>query len=328
VQLSDTSTPLFSLQNGEGAGAPLAAAAGDVAGGRSEIGYSFFTQQATLVAYHLMRYDGVDRPVLSDDLTELTTDGVNPSVYRAPSEQFQNWLTEVTGGEAAATAEPSVEPAVRSFAVGVWFRRDPGRLVTAAMATARLTHIDAASVIAATAIAGATAASSFAQSGRDLILGSAEIADRALTEITVEDYLYSRVDEAKAMPARIRQMARWVGASGEELLERIADKHEPVATDWPLLAIVLAASYGVEPYRLIETAALLGGSQMGAMVGAIVGARVGIRSWPWVVPNDTWFAEIGRRLVKGSRETRDIPVPYQVEERLTYGMARDLLERP
>lgn len=328
MELPDTSTPLFSLLNGEGSGAPLAAAAGDVAGGRSEIGYSFLTQQATVVAYHLMRNDGIDRPLLSDDLTELAADGVNPSVYRAPSDQFQGWLAAVTRGEGAATAEPSVEPAVRCYPVGVWFRRDPGRLVTAAMSTARLTHIDASSVIAATAIAGATAASSFAQSGRDLIMGSAEVAERALTEIIVEDYLYSRVDDAKAIPARIKQMAGWIGASGEDLLELIADKQGPSQTDWPLLAIVMAAAVGPEPYRQIENAVLLGGSHMGAMVGAIVGARVGIRSWPWVVPNDTWFAEIGRRLVRGSRETRDIPVPYQVEERLTFGMERDLLERP
>jgi hypothetical protein len=52
----------------------------------------------------------------------------------------------------------------------------------------------------------------------------------------------------------------------------------------------------------------------------MVGGRVGLKAWPWVVPNSTWFAEIGRRLVSSNRETRDIPVPYQVEERLTFGL--------
>ncbi len=85
------------------------------------------------------------------------------------------------------------------------------------------------------------------------------------------------------------------------------------------MAIVLASCPTVEPYRLIEVAASTGGSEMASMVGAMVGARVGLRLWPWVVPNNTWFAEIGRRLVTGDRETRDIPVPYQVEERLTFG---------
>lgn len=326
--MADTNTPLFSLLNGEGAGAPLAAAAGDVAGGTSEIGYSYLTQQATVVAYHLMRNDGIDRPLLSDDLLELAADGVNPSVYRAPSDQFQAWLAAVANGEAAATAEPSLEPAVRSYPVGVWFRRDPGRLVASAMAAARLTHIDAGSVIAAAAIAGATAASAFAQSGRDLVLSVAEVADRALTEVLAEDYLYSRVEDAKPLPDLIRKASTWVGTSGEELLFLLASDRDPVPTDWPVVSIILASSVVPEPYRQIEAAALLGGSQVGVMVGAIVGARVGIRSWPWVVPNDVWFAEIGRRLVRGDRETRDIPVPYQVEERLTFGSARDMFERP
>jgi ADP-ribosylglycohydrolase len=326
--LADTNTPLFSLLNGEGSGALLAAAAGDVAGGSSEVGYSFLTQQATVVAYHLMRNDGIDRPLLSDDLLELASDGLNPSVYRATSEQFQAWLAAVISGEGAATAEPSLEPAVRCHPVGVWFRRDPARLVASAMAAARLTHIDAGSVIAAAAIAGATAASAFAQSGRDLIMGAAEVADRALVEVIAEDYLYSRVDDAKTLPDLIRRASTWVGVTGEELLDRLATGRDPAATDWPLIAIVLASAVAPEPYRPIEAAALLGGSQVGAMVGAIVGARVGIRSWPWVVPNDTWFAEIGRRLVRGDRETRDIPVPYQVEERLTFGSGRELLERP
>jgi len=326
--LANTNTPLFSLLNGEGSGALLAAAAGDVAGGISEVGYSFLTQQATVVAYHLMRNDGIDRPFLSDDLLELASDGLNPSVYRATSEQFQAWLAAVINSEGAATAEPSLEPAVRCHPVGVWFRRDPGRLVASAMAAARLTHIDAGSVIAAAAIAGATAASAFAQSGRDLIMGVAEVADRALGEVIAEDYLYSRVDDAKALPDLIRRASTWIGATGEELADRLATGRDPAATDWPLIAIVLASAVAPEPYRPIEAAALLGGSPVGAMVGAIVGARVGIRSWPWVVPNDTWFAEIGRRLVRGDRETRDIPVPYQVEERLTFGSGRELLERP
>jgi hypothetical protein len=60
------------------------------------------------------------------------------------------------------------------------------------------------------------------------------------------------------------------------------------------------------------------------MVGAIVGARSGLRLWPWVIPNDIWFAEIGRRMVSRNQETRDLPVPYSVEERITSGLDRDL----
>jgi hypothetical protein len=34
------------------------------------------------------------------------------------------------------------------------------------------------------------------------------------------------------------------------------------------------------------------------------------------VHNDTWFAEIGRRLVSRHAEIRDLPIPYAVEERM------------
>ncbi|HSL25180.1 MAG TPA: ADP-ribosylglycohydrolase family protein, partial [Acidimicrobiia bacterium] len=317
--LSDPRTPLFSLLNGEGAGAMLAAAAGDVAGGASQVGYSALTQQATMLAYHLLRHNTIDRPTLADDWLDLWADEANPSVYRAPSAQFVGWLEATVRGEAAATAEPSAEPAARVHPVGVWFRRDPGQLVGAAISMARITHIDATTVVNATAVAGAVAASAFAQAGRDLLIGTAEVCERALAEIEAEGFLYSRVEEARQVPSRLRKASDLVGLPAGELGRQLS-AGEPTALDWPIIAIVLAADTAVEPYRLIETAATWGGGLLAVMVGSMVGARVGLRSWPWVVPNDTWFAEIGRRLVNGNRETRDIPVPYQVEERLTYGI--------
>ena len=80
----------------------------------------------------------------------------------------------------------------------MWFRVIPRRLVDAAISVARVTHIDASTVVGAAAIAGAVAASSFAQVGRDLLQGSAELIERALAEIDKEDYLYSRMDDARA----------------------------------------------------------------------------------------------------------------------------------
>ena len=297
----------------------LAGAAGDVAGGNSAVGYSAITQQATIVAYHLLRNDGVDRALLADEWKELGPDAENPSVYRFPSESFVAWLDAISRGEGAATVEPSAEPASRVYPVGVWFRRDPERLVTAAISVARLTHIDASTVVGAAAVAGAVAASSFAQVGRDLLQGSAELIERALREIGKEDYLFSRMDDAHHLPVRLREAASWVTDPAIDLVKKVIDQGPPSASEKPLVAIVLASSPSIEPYRLIEVAASMGGSDMASMVGAMVGARVGLRLWPWVVPNNTWFAEIGRRLVSGNRETRDIPVPYQVEERLTFG---------
>ena len=297
----------------------LAAAAGDVAGGNSPIGYSSITQQATVVAYHLLRNDGIDRALLAEEWKELGADTENPSVYRSPSDTFLAWLEAASRGEGAATVEPSSEPAAWVYPVGVWFRRDPERLVNAAISVARMTHIDASTVVGAVTIAGAVAASSFAQVGRDLLQGSIELIDRALAEIDKEDYLFSRIDDAHLLPARLREAADWVTSPAADLLKKVIAHGTPSVAEAPLIAIVLASCPTVEPYRLIEVAASTGGSEMASMVGAMVGARVGLRLWPWVVPNNTWFAEIGRRLVNGDRETRDIPVPYQVEERLTFG---------
>ncbi len=57
-----------------------------------------------------------------------------------------------------------------------------------------------------------------------------------------------------------------------------------------------------------------------------MGARSGLLRWPWRVPNDTWFAEIGRRLVIRNRELRDLPVPQAVEERMTMMIRTDASE--
>ena len=323
---ADSASPLFSLLNGEGAGAMLAAAAGDVAGGASPLGYSAVTQQSTVLAYHVLRHASVERPQLAQDWLELGSDGESPSVYRSPSPEFDGFLRAVREGEAAASAEPSLEPAARIHPVGVWFRRDPDRLVETAMAAARLTHIDAATVLGAVTVAGAVAASCFAQSGRDLMRASVEISNRCLAAIDKEAFLYSRVDDARAWADLLTESVDWVGRPAVEL---VADTEQFGSSNHPayrgLLAILIVAPFNGEPYRQVEQAASLGGSELAAIVGAMAGARAGLRLWPWIVPNDTWFVEIGRRLVSGNQETRDIPVPYYVEERLTFGGQRNLI---
>lgn len=316
--MSDANGPLFSLVNGEGAGALLAAAAGDVAGAWSSVAYSALTQQATVVAYHLMANDGVQGSALAREWSELGADDSNPSVYRAASSEFEDWVNGLGPGESRRALGPSAEPAARVIPVGVWFRRRPEELVVGALEVSRLTHLDATTAVAAAAMAGATAASCFAQSGRDLLSAAAEISNQALT-LVVDEATFTNVDEARRFPRRFLETGSLATAGGQVMAEMGRNQ----GPDEVLTAIVLASSSDRTPESLIRMAASAGGSRLATMVGALVGARDGIRNWPWLVPNSTWFAEIGRRLVSGTRETRDLPVPYFVEETLTHGIDRD-----
>jgi len=297
----------------------LGGAAGDVAGGASEVAYSALTQQATVVAYHLMGNDGVQGSALASEWSELAAEESNPSVYRAVSPEFEEWVTRVESDEAQRSSRPSADPAARVAPVGVWFRRRPGELVVGALEVSRLTHLDATTAVAAAAMAGATAASCFAQSGRDLLSAAAEISSQALSRIE-EEATFTNVNEARRFPRSFLEARSLVRCPPEEVVAEIEWREGP---DEVLMAVALACGSEETAEGAIQTAAQTGGSRLAAMVGALVGAREGIRTWPWVVPNSTWFAEIGRRLVNGHRETRDLPVPYFVEESLTHGIDRD-----
>lgn len=307
----DPNVSLYSLIVDEGAGAPLAAAAGDVAGGAD--GYGATTQVATVVAYHLLRLGEVHRELLTVELAELDGGEDSRGVYRGASPELRRWLDSLRTGEPVAGARPSIEPATRMAPVGMWFRHQPDDLVSAAVNVARTTHLDAASVVVAAAVAGAVAGACYAMCGRDLVHGAAETADRAVVMTSAEPYRYADVPAATEVPARLRRMAAMVGDDPVVLGSAIAAGGPVHAA---LAALVLAADPWAAPERLITAGAKGGGSEAGAIVGAVVGARVGLRRWPWKVPNETWFAEIGRRLVEHHQEVEDLPVPYAVEERM------------
>ena len=313
--MADPIVPLFSLVSGEGAGALLGVAAGDVAGGNSPVGYSALTQQATVVSYHLLLRDGVFGPDLATEWAELGADGSNPSVYRGASAEFEAWLAHVNSPEQVRVRRPDCEPAVRALPVGIWFRRDPASLVTAALEVSRLTHMDAATAIAAAAASGAAAACAFGQSGRDLMAAVNEVV--AIAAIRVAEETEGFIDGAAA--TAFVEAARAMKANGAVEASEVGSP----GPQWIIAAIRLAADVNVEPGESVGRAAHLGGSQLGALVGGLLGARIGFRNWPWNVPNTSWFAEVGLRLVSGSREIRDLPVPYYVEESLTHGIDRD-----
>lgn len=314
----ERSDALYTVVAGEGDGFLLAMAAGDTAGGAWELGYSATTEQATMIAYELITHREIDRDRLVAALLEMDGAGGEEPVYRAESPEFRMWLDRATAGRPVAGEEVSLDAAPRAAVVGVAYRRQPDQVVDRAVELGRLFHSDAGSIAAGVITAAAVAASCFAQSGLDLVVGVAEAVTPAIGALGSG---LSGVDRLASIPDEMKGLVPLVGiTSGEEALARVGgDREDPIQLI--LAGLVLAAPVAPRHHGPIEQAARIGGSRLGAAVGAMVGARVGLRAWPWAFANDTWFAEIGRRLVRGPDEVRDLPIPYAVEQHLMSGSA-------
>lgn len=307
---------LFSLVAGEGDGYMLGMAAGDTAGGAWELGYSSITEQATVVSYQLIQHRHLDREALIRGLRELDGGEDGDLVYRAESAHFRTWLDRAAAATPVPEEEPSIDAIARACPVGVAFRRDPDALVAEAAALGKLFHSDAGSVMAGVVAAAAVAASCFAQSGLDLISG---VADSVLPAIPNMSIGLSGVERLDHLEADFAAAMGGVGVvSGQEALDLLGgEQDDPI--QMALAALLLVAPVSDRYHTPVEQAARIGGSQLGAAVGAMIGARVGIRAWPWAFANDTWFAEIGRRTVRGPDEVSDLPIPYAVEQHLMSG---------
>jgi hypothetical protein len=194
----------------------------------------------------------------------------------------------------------------------VWFQDDAERLIEATIRLVRIENIDAQSVVGAVAVAAAVAASSVGMTGRDLVLAASETSRMAIERL--DEISVSRIDRAHAVPDSLARARTSVGATFHVAESAFSEVDEGLVP--PLAAVVLAAGPGREPSMLIDMASSAGGADAAAVSGAVLGARLGLRRWPWRVPNETWFAEIGRRLVTHSREVGDLPIPRSVEERV------------
>ena len=312
----------FSLVAGEGDGAMLGLAAGDSAGGLWELGYTAITEQATVIAYELIEHDGLEVDSLVRAMRELDGFGEEEPVFRMESPELRAWLDGAAAGAPVPAREPSLDGAPRAVPVGVAFRRDPERLRNEALALGRVFHSESSSILAGVVTAGAVAASCFGQSGRDLLLGVVEAIAPAAEILAAGP---GDGPDPAELVAGLEGLPDLVGVSdGEEALAIAAGLGGP--RSWSLVAagLLLSAPVVERSHLPVEQAAKIGGSPLAAMVGGIVGARVGIRAWPWAFANDTWFAEIGRRLVRGPQEVRDLPIPYAVEQHLISGERQGL----
>lgn len=313
---TDENAPLFSLVSGEGDGFMLGIAAGDTAGGAWKLGYSAVTEQATIISYHLIERGSIDSERLVVELRELDgAQGAEP-VLRAVTPEFRSWLDRAATGRAAPVAARTAENLVRASPVGAAFRRDADSVVERAIEVSRIFTVDAASIIAGVIGAAAVAAAAFGQSGRDLVAGVSEAVVGVAADIGQEADGAERVD---SLEQELLDSVERVGTSTAEEANEALGGVEGDPLKLAIAGLLLAAPMGGPPHRAIEEAAKLGGSVLGAFVGAVVGARVGIRAWPWPFANDTWFAEIGRRVVRGPDEVRDLPIPYAVEHHLISG---------
>ena len=300
----------------------LGLAAGDTAGGLWELGYSAITEQATVIAYQLIEGGALDLDAVVVALRELDGSNEEEPVYRAESPQFRVWLDQAAAGRPVPEEDPSLDAAPRAVPLGVAHRRDPGRLRDQALALGKLFHDNPPTILSGVVTAGAVAASCFGQSGRDLVTGIIEIAEPAAATLG-PDPVSGR--EPGDLVDGLRQIAGHVGVTdGDEALATVTDRDDPAPWDLIRAGLLLSAPVVDRSHLPVEQAARLGGSPLAAMVGGIVGARVGIRAWPWAFANDTWFAEIGRRLVRGPNEVRDLPIPYAVEHHLMSGERQGL----
>jgi uncharacterized protein YcfJ len=300
----------------------LGLAAGDTAGGLWELGYSAITEQATVIAYQLIEGGALDLDAVVVALRELDGSNEEEPVYRAESPQFRVWLDRAAAGRPVPEEDPSLDAAPRAVPLGVAHRRDPGRLRDQALALGKLFHDNPPTILSGVVTAGAVAASCFGQSGRDLVTGIIEIAEPAAATLG-PDPVSGR--EPGDLVDGLRQIAGHVGVTdGDEALATVTDRDDPAPWDLIRAGLLLSAPVVDRSHLPVEQAARLGGSPLAAMVGGIVGARVGIRAWPWAFANDTWFAEIGRRLVRGPNEVRDLPIPYAVEHHLMSGERQGL----
>jgi hypothetical protein len=306
------STPRAGMAGGslivdEGAGGMLGLAIGDVAARRR--GYGTGTQAATIVAYHLMEHGELVPPALLASLVELwETDG---GVYADPSGWLEDYLRSAADGHLLTSAAPTVEPTAWAVPIGIWFRDDADALVDAAATLASMSTTDAASIASTVAVAGAVAAGAIAMSGWDFVLACAETAERAVGMLGGG---VSNVAGASRVAGALRRMSRFVGKP-PAVIAQVLDDVVP-ALHGPLVAIGSAADVAETAPMIVESVARSHGPAGSAVTGAILGARLGLRRWPWRVPNETWFAEIGRRLVHREREYLDLPIPKAVEERV------------
>lgn len=300
----------------------LGLAAGDTAGGAWKLGYSAITEQATVIAYDLIGHGRLDLDRVVETLREMDGSKDEQPVFRSETPQFRAWLNRASEGTPSPDDGPTLDPIGRSAILGVTYRKDPQSLATEIIKLNRIFHSDAESIMCGVIAGAAVAASCFGQAGRDLIKGIAEAVAPAVEQLADPALALVNLGRISGATKRVTDLISGYGVrSASDALGFVSDGGNPTPLDRTLASILLAAPSVEKPHEPVAEAVKIGGSNSGAAIGAMIGARTGIRAWPWAFANDTWFAEIGRRLVRGPYEVIDLPIPYAVEQHLISGVS-------
>jgi len=302
-----------------GEGALLGAAAGDMLVSGTRRAYGATVQQMVITAYHLLRSQPVEGETIAASLLEFAypPDG-RASVYRSPSPWLAAFIEEAKLSPPTPMPFSNPGAAIRTVPVGVWFRKEPQALIEGAVETVRATHTRPESAIAGSVVAGMVAAAGYGQSGRDLVNGAVEVARRAERTLEV----------STLVPAMLDRTAALIGGSAKDVsVEVLSWGSNDTEADVIAIVAALASRASEEASVVVRNAAgvVSHAEAVAPLVGAVVGARSGLHKWPWPLPNDLWFAELGRRLARQNAVVEDLPDPYAVEEVLNYELATDTL---
>lgn len=283
--------------------------------------YGWATQQNVLVAYQLLGRESVDPGELAAAFSAMAEEGSEAGAFRRPEPWLRAWLQEAARGSWYPLPFENAGAAVRMVPIGVWFRREAVALVDSAIAAAMLTHSHPGAVVAACAAAGAVAAASFGQAGRDLVQGTAEIAKLAEERVADVPGLAPPKKGSPPLSLLVKHAVPLVGSPIRDVAAEVTSWTPDAASVWEVIAAMVAGAPILErPSVGVREVAALGSLAVATLTGAIVGARVGLHRWPWPIPNELWFAELGRRLASHDARHEDLPDPYAVEEVLASGL--------
>jgi ADP-ribosylglycohydrolase len=305
-----------------GEGALLGAAAGDMLVSGTRRAYGAMVQQMVFSAYHLLQSRPIEAEAIATQLLEFAypSDG-RPSVYRSPSPWLAAFIEEAKLSPPTAMPFSNAGAAIRAVPIGVWFRKEPRLLIDGAIAAIRATHTRPESSIIGSVVAGMVAAAGYGQSGRDLVNGAVEVSRQAEQTLGVRTFIPDVISRATELIA---------GNAKDVSVEVLSWDANDTEVEVLAMVVAIASRAFEEASVVVRNAAgvVAHAETVAPLVGAVVGARSGLHRWPWPLPNDLWFAELGRRLARQNALVEDLPDPYAVEEVLNYELATDtLIER-